>query len=152
MTSTPAASSIISSAGCWQPSLPSSHSSTMPSGLSNVIYWSGIPLIPCAALGDSIIYTSQCRGLTLIHWPSCLIRSRVSNFTFHGALLGCAWTNLLHSALITNLGWNALIRFLFLTPNVNPIENADFPEDSSISNKLKHSMTECIKPTTWTCT
>lgn len=104
--------------------------------LSNVIYWSGIPSVPCAALGDSIIYTPQCRGLTLIHRPSSLIHSRACNFTFRCALLWCACTDLLHSALITNLGWNVLIRFIFLTPNVNLIENFDFPEDPSISDKL----------------
>lgn len=118
LVSKPAAScSIISSALCWQPFFPPIiQTQCLQVCLSNVIYWSGIPLIPSAALSDSIIYTLHCHAMTLIHWLSSLIQHRGCNFTFHCALLQTACTNSLHSFLITNLCWNTLIRFIFLTP------------------------------------
>lgn len=117
LLSKPAAScSIISSALCWQPFFPPIiQTQCLQVCLSNVIYWSGIPLIPSAALGDSIIYTLHCHAMTLIHWLSSLIQHRGCNFTFHCALLQTVRTNSLHSSLITNLCWNTLIRFIFLT-------------------------------------
>lgn len=103
--SNPAAScSIISSALCWQPFFPPIiQTQCLQVCLSNVIYWSGIPLIPSAALSDSIIYSLGCHATTLIHWLSSLIQCRGCNFTFHCALLQAARTNSPHSLLITKL-------------------------------------------------
>lgn len=103
--------------------------------LSNVIYSSGIPLVPAQHL-VTVSFILWCHGLTLIHWPSSLMHYRTCNFTFHCALPQWACANLLYSTLITNLAWNALIRFVFHTPNVNLIENFSFSEDLSISRKL----------------
>lgn len=137
--SNPAAScSIISSALCWQPFFPPIiQTQCLQVCLSNVIYWSGIPLIPSAALSDSIIYSLGCHATTLIHWLSSLIQCRGCNFTFHCALLQAARTNSPHSLLITNLCWNTLIKFIFLTPKCQSFENSSFPEDSPISSNLQ---------------
>lgn len=136
----PAAStSIVSSALCWQPFFPPIiQTQCLQVCLSNVIYWSGIPLIPSAALSDSIIYTLHCHAVTLIHWLSPLIQCRGCNFTFHCALLQTVCTNSLHSFLITNLCWSTIIRFISFTPKCQSyLKIPIFPWDSSISSNLQ---------------
>lgn len=99
---------------------PLIHTQYLQVCLSNVIQWSGIPLI-VALLSDNIIYTLHCHAVTLIHWLSSFICWRVCSFTFHCALLQHMCTRLLHSPPITGLCWNAFVPFISHIPNVSLI-------------------------------